>query len=291
VADDTTRARRATGGAILAGLPSLESILARLYPLERTALNGYLGALAIAELSIVFGAIAFGVFLDAALLIGLLGVTLLTHPEPRATRLPIPVDAATRALPVLALLPLLRILSLTMPIEAVPSIYWHALIGAPLLVAVAAVTRLPDPVIPSLAAPGRMLPQCLMGLSGMLMGAAGFLAARPDSAVSSFQARDAIIGTLILMVFVGFAEELIFRGMLQQIAIGLLGESGLIWTSVLFAVMHIGSLSPIYLTLMGFTGYVFGWFARRTGSLWGVIIAHGLMISSMTFLWPVVLPG
>src|SRR5215212_3244527 len=39
-----------------------------------------------------------------------------------------------RIYPVLALLPLLRILSYTMPIKQVPQLYWYALVGLPLLV-------------------------------------------------------------------------------------------------------------------------------------------------------------
>src|SRR5881227_941054 len=41
-----------------------------------------------------------------------------------------------RILPVLALAPLLRILSLSIPFGQVPQIYWYAMIGTPLLVAV-----------------------------------------------------------------------------------------------------------------------------------------------------------
>src|SRR5215207_131970 len=39
-----------------------------------------------------------------------------------------------RVLPLLVLAPLLRILSLTMPIRQVPPMYWYALVGVPLLV-------------------------------------------------------------------------------------------------------------------------------------------------------------
>ena len=49
-----------------------------------------------------------------------------------------------RALPVLALAPLLRILSLAMPIGAVPRLYWYVLVGLPLLAGVMLAGRLLD---------------------------------------------------------------------------------------------------------------------------------------------------
>lgn len=47
-----------------------------------------------------------------------------------------------QALPVLSLIPLLRIRSSAMPDKSIPEIYWNALIGAPLLIAAALTARL-----------------------------------------------------------------------------------------------------------------------------------------------------
>lgn len=70
----------------------------------------------------------------------------------------------------------------------------------------------------------------------------------------------------------GFGEELFFRGMLQT-------EFGIVFASVLFAVLHFGPAIRSYLfigSIYLLFGFYFGWLFRYTGSLWPPIITHSV---------------
>ena len=50
------------------------------------------------------------------------------------------------------------------------------------------------------------------------------------------------------------------------------------YVALLFAVLHIGYLSLIDVGFVFIVGLLFGWLANMTGSLVGVIIAHGIAL-------------
>ncbi|MFC2034405.1 lysostaphin resistance A-like protein [Chloroflexota bacterium] len=81
---------------------------------------------------------------------------------------------------------------------------------------------------------------------------------------------------LIFLVVVGFVEELIFRGVLQYAAIDLFGRWGIVYVSLLFAILHMGFLSWIDLIYVFIVALFFGWVVEKTGSLLGVVLAHGI---------------
>ena len=85
-----------------------------------------------------------------------------------------------------------------------------------------------------------------------------------------------MVASVILMVSTGFAEELIFRGVIQRASIQALGRFGLLYVAILFAVLHIGYGSIPDLILVFTVALLFGWVAEATWSLLGVTLAHGL---------------
>ncbi len=194
-----------------------------------------------------------------------------------------------RALAVLALAPLLRILSLTLPVRQVPQIYWYAMIGMPLLTAVALTLRLLELSWTHVGLrPGPWLPQLLIALSGLPLSVVAFLILRPKPLIARFDWREAMIGSVILLIFTAFTEEIIFRGLLQQVTTEIFGRVALLYSSALFAIMYMGSLSWSYVFFIGLVGLFFGWGVNRTGSIWGVILAHGALNIGMAFIWPFV---
>ena len=50
--------------------------------------------------------------------------------------------------------------------------------------------------------------------------------------------------------------------------------------------MHLGSLSPGYVLFMLLVGLFFAWCVDRTGSLWGVAVAHGFLVIGMLLVIP-----
>jgi len=197
-----------------------------------------------------------------------------------------------RVLPVLAIVSLLRILSFTAPIAQVPDIYWYVLVGLPLLVAVALTVSLLDFSWAQLGLRrGPWMPQLLVASSGLPLSLAGFLLLRPRPFASMPGWREVAIGVVILLIFVGFTEEILFRGLLQHVATEVFGRTGVLCSSLLFAIMYIGSRSASYLLFIALLGLFFGWCASRTGSIWGVVLAHSFIAIGMTFVWPFVDAG
>ena len=81
---------------------------------------------------------------------------------------------------------------------------------------------------------------------------------------------------LILLVCTGFVEELIFRGVLQRSTITSFGWWGVVYVSLLFAVLHMGYLSWVDLVFVFVASLFFGWVVEKTGSLLGVALSHGI---------------
>ena len=97
---------------------------------------------------------------------------------------------------------------------------------------------------------------------------------------------------LILLVGTGVVEELIFRGILQYTADEVYGSwRGIVFVSVLFAVLHIGHLSVLDVVFVFFVALYFGAAVRWTRSLIGVSIAHGLTNIMLFIVLPLVMAG
>jgi uncharacterized protein len=114
---------------------------------------------------------------------------------------------------------------------------------------------------------------------GSLLGVLEYLALPPlaiplrvdFSSVTNF-----IVTALVILICTGFVEELIFRGIIQHTLSELLDNQGLVLAAALFAMLHMGFYSIIVVVLVFGVGLFFGWVVRRTGSLWGVTLGHGL---------------
>ncbi len=238
--------------------------------------SAYIVAIGVSEIILAINGVIPGILFHAILVLALLSHYVIREQAPYR-----------RALPALALVPLMRILSLTMPIREVPQIYWYAMVGVPLLLAVTLTARLLDLSRNSL---GLRLPswrpQMAITSSGLPLSLAAFILLRPEPLIAGLDWRDVAIGSLILMIFTGFTEEIIFRGILQQVANEILGPAGVLCSSILFATMYIGSLSLSYMLFIGLVGLFFGWCVNRTGSIWGVVLAHSILNIGMILVWP-----
>jgi uncharacterized protein len=196
--------------------------------------------------------------------------------------------------PILALISLVRILSLVIPHREIPQFYWYAMIGAPILLGAALIARLNtlswrDMGMGSLSTPGSAVGQVLIAASGIPLGLAGFAILRPESPlvdVDSAHAPQLIASVVIIIVFVGFLEELLFRGLLQQSASQFIGAWALPWASIIYAAMFLGSDSLTFVVFMGLVGFFFGWYFQYTRSLWSITVAHSLMGIGMLLLYP-----
>jgi membrane protease YdiL (CAAX protease family) len=177
----------------------------------------------------------------------------------------------------LSLAPLTRILSLSLPLVGFPLLYWYLVISVPLFVATIMVARVSGFSRAEMGLTIRKIPaQFLVIPTGLVFGLVEYFILRPGPLIASRTFPSILVSSLILVVCTGFAEELIFRGVIQRASVQALGRFGLLYVALLFAVLHIGYRSVPDVIFVFVVALVFGWVAESTWSLLGISLAHGL---------------
>jgi len=114
-----------------------------------------------------------------------------------------------------------------------------------------------------------------------------YLILKPEPLVASLSWLEVAPRVLVLVVTTGFAEEFAFRGVLQRSAVGVFGWPGLVYVASLFALLHIGFHSVLDVVFVFGVAMFFGWVVKKTGSLVGVVVAHGLTNILLFLVYPV----
>lgn len=236
----------------------------------------YLLLLTLAELLTSLASPQLGLLLHALLLVGLTFYG-------AAGKL----DESRKLALALTLAPLIRILSLSLPLTRFPQIAWYPIVAIPLFLAAWIVIRLLGVSRQSLGLRAGNLPIQLMLIGGGLgLGAIEFAILKPAPLVPNLTPGSLWLPALSLILCTGFSEELIFRGLLQQAAAPALGRWALLYVALLFAVLHIGYLSVTDVAFVFAVGLLFGYIVRWGGSLLGVSLAHGLTNITLFLILP-----
>ena len=195
----------------------------------------------------------------------------------------------SRLLYALALVPLIRIVSLTMPLGRFDQTYWFLAAGLPVFVAGVVVTGTlgirPKDIGLRLSRRGLHL-QLLVAVFGLGLGFSEYHILRPDALIDDLTFRQMIVPALVIMFATGFLEEFIFRGILQRLAEGFFGRSGFLYVSLIFAILHIGYRSATDFMFVFAIALLYGWVVRRTGSIIGVSVSHGITNITLFLLIP-----
>lgn len=236
----------------------------------------YVVLIVTAEAVVAFVGVVPGVILDASLVFLLLNSFFFRK------------DSHGEVFLVLALVPMLRIFSLVVPVALVSQIDWYIMSGVPLLLATMLVARFFKPSWTGFRLERREWAlQVLIASSGLPLAAVACLILRPGSLFRHLNWQEALVSSLILILFSGFSDELIFRSMLQPALQGIYGRYGLLLSSVLYASMFLGSHSPGFVLLMSLVGLLFGYSAEQTGSIWGAVTAHSILSIGLILILPV----
>ncbi len=238
---------------------------------------GYLAAIAAAELLLTLGALQAGLGLHLVLLFVLPAHASATPARQRPFVLS------------LVFAPLIRVVSLTLPLADVPVLYWYALTSVPLFIAVLPAARVLSLSRAQLGLrPGNLPRQLSIGLLGLPLGVAEYAVLRPQPIVGELSWQALALPSLILLVCTGFMEELIFRGVLQATVGAAIGRWGLVYVSAVFAALHIGYRSPVDVVIVFLIGFGLAHLVARTGSLLGVTLAHGVTNCVLLLVLPLV---
>jgi membrane protease YdiL (CAAX protease family) len=227
---------------------------------------GYLAGVALAESVITFASAQAGLVVHSLLLLALL-----LH----SARVVTPEERNLWAS--LAFAPLIRILSLSLPLADLPVLSWYLITSVPLFAAALVASRALGYSWRDLGMNLRGWPlQLAIGLTGLVFGAVEYLILRPEPLAQGLSLVYLWRPALILLVSTGLLEELIFRGLMQRAAVGALAGSGVVYVALVFAALHIGYRSLLDVVFVLAVGLFFGWVVQRTRSLLGVTLSHGL---------------
>ncbi|HXZ95403.1 MAG TPA: CPBP family intramembrane glutamic endopeptidase [Dehalococcoidia bacterium] len=194
-----------------------------------------------------------------------------------------------RFLVALALVPLIRIVSLSMPLAEFSVTYWYIIIAIPVAVGIFIVARTlhlrPGEIGLTV---GSIYLQVLLGVTGIAFGLVDYFILKPEPLIVALRWQEIMVPTLILLVATGFVEELAFRGVMQRASTKMLGNWGWVYIAVLYAVLQIGQRSALHFMLSLLIALLFGWTVKRTGSILGVSLCHGLINIGLYLIFPFV---
>jgi hypothetical protein len=227
----------------------------------------YLVILTIAELLTVLVDARIGQALHLVLLFALFGHIALVSEQP-----------ISRFLLSLIFVPLIRVISLSLPLAGYPRVYWYFIVSVPLFAAAFVAART---LRIQLRAIGNLdhglMTQVAFGFTGLLFGFIEYHILRPEPLIQEYNWSQFLIAAAILLVGTGLLEEVIFRGIMQQAAIEQFSRIvGVFYVALVFAILHIGYQSLLDVVFVLMIGLVFGWFVWLTGGLLGVTLSHGL---------------
>lgn len=184
----------------------------------------------------------------------------------------------TRLLQMFALLPLFRLVNLGMPVFVELTLFWFPLVYAPVLPAVYFVIRT-QPQLQPRSNPrvfGLLLVPAL--IVSAFLGEVEWLIITPEALITEWSVTQLLLIAVMMIGFVGFIEELLFRGVLQTGLKAHLGQWGaILLVSVLFGMMHSGYGSGLQLLYAGCLGLFYGVTYEYTDSLLLVTVMHGVL--------------
>ena len=277
--------------AAAAGLPFQQTLLKRGLGLldgtgERTKTLlfavFYLILLTAAELLTVFVFVRVGALLHALTLLMLLAHTVRRMGSPDH-----------RLWAAISLVPLIRIVSLTLPLDDFTLPYWFLFTSIPLFAAGYIIMRLLSMSWDDAGVNLRGLPlQLLISLLGLALGYIEYQILQPEPLIDELTLAQFWLPALIILISTGFLEELLFRGILQGAAVGVLGPAlGVVYGALYFGVLHVGYQSLADVLFVTAVGLVFGWIVLKTRSIIGVSLAHGLTNITLFLIMPFMAGG
>ncbi|PKP51151.1 MAG: hypothetical protein CVT90_03110 [Candidatus Altiarchaeales archaeon HGW-Altiarchaeales-3] len=231
----------------------------------------YFIAMGAAEIILVYYSLGIGLFIHALIMVFL--IILSSNIKEKNSSL---------FFQTLALLPLLRILSVSIPlIVFLNPIYRFLLIYSPLLLAAFIFIRNNKLRAEDVGISFKDIKlHMIIALSGIIFGIIEYSILKEQ--ITPFGALDPSFSgiltyALILLFFTGFTEELIFRGMLLTNTAKIFSANkSIIFVSILFMFMHIGWNSLTDLLFVFLVSLFYCYVFLKTRSILGITISHGV---------------
>jgi membrane protease YdiL (CAAX protease family)/Flp pilus assembly protein TadD len=203
-----------------------------------------------------------------------------------------PVETAeSRALTALLLsfvvAPLIRIISLTLPLAQIEPAYRYLFAGVPMALGALLVARTLGLGRQQIGIVWRKPRWQVLAVVGSLgLGLIEFTILRPAPMGAFPWTLAGLLPALAVGIFTGFPEELIFRGLMQTTARPIMRSGTILYAATVFAVLHLGYESVTDLVFVFAVGLFYGWIFERSRSIVGISIGHGLANVVLFFVAP-----
>ena len=236
----------------------------------------YLAILIIAEYSTAFISMKLGLVIHASLLFALFINSALSKKKMKVL------------LAAMMMLPLIRIVGLSMPLAVIKHLYWYVIIAIPLFAASAALMRTQKLGRDDVGLKIKNLKwQLAVALTGFPMGYIEYQILRPEALIPSPSVSNLVIGFMVMLIGTGLAEELLFRGILQRNAEDVMGKlPGLLYASLLFTALHVGWKSGYDIIFVFSVAIIYGLAFQRTRSISGITASHSISNSILFLVMP-----
>ncbi len=223
----------------------------------------------LAEVLLFSGRMEYAVWVHVLVLIGL-GVAIIQLSE----------SDVYRTLQALMLLPLLRLVNISMPVFYEMTLYSYVFIYAPLLIPV------------YLVAVHQKFTAAQLGLIkgnvkliipfsivvGLAIAEGEYYIIKPGYLIPDLSLWSVLELSIVMLLFIGLVEELIFRSIVQTRLEGTFGMFyGLIVTSVIFGIMHSGYGTAYEMLFTSLAGLAIGYLFQVTRSLPLIAMTHGFV--------------
>jgi membrane protease YdiL (CAAX protease family) len=226
-------------------------------------------SITIAELLIFSGRIGAAVWIHIGIVIALsLSDIVLKYPE------------IHRIYQAFMLLPVLRLINLSMPIFFETTLYTFIFIYGPLAIPVTIIILYQRDSLEKIGITMKhLIPYMLISVPlGFLLGLGEYLTIRAGPLIPDLTFENLLKLTIVMVFFVGLIEELIFRSILQnRLEQSLSVWEALLITSFMFGLMHSGYGTIQEILYTGFVGLIMGLAFYKTKSLPFVAVLHGFV--------------
>jgi len=189
--------------------------------------------------------------------------------------------------------PMIRLLSLALPLFMIPIKYWYLAVSIPLYIAAFIIMRTLGYSFKSLLGKRKDLFFHLgIGSTGLIFGVVEYSILHTTPIIDSPTLPNLVVGAFVMTVGTGIMEELVFRGILQKAAEKSLGKlGGLLFAAIIFTMMHIGWQSLIDLFFVFTVGSFWGYIFQKRSSILGTSISHSLTNILLFLILPFVFPA
>ncbi len=187
----------------------------------------------------------------------------------------------------ITLIPLIRIISLSIPLTNVPQFLVFAVVGIPLFIAGAIVAKLLGLTANAMGFKlVKLQNQLLFGLMGLPLGYIEFLVLKPSLNYNPTP-KETIVWAAVIILFTGLLEEFLYRGILYNVFSRLLGyKKAAYFTSILYAAMTVSGNSFLNTAYAFLLSVLFCRLFYELKSIWGLSFAHGLINVSLYIICP-----